>query len=78
MIACLQNLTDNRAVTEAADEAATLRQLLSAQKARAFAFFDTLADEARKPHYDDRSKGYTANLLIRAEECGLYLPPERR
>jgi hypothetical protein len=37
-------------------------------------FFEALAAEARKPHFGDREKQWTAALLIRAQEAGLYTP----
>lgn len=37
-------------------------------------FFELLAKEARSPHYGGQAREFVANLLIRAEEAGLYQP----
>ncbi len=44
--------------------------------ARSHLFFEDLAKEARKAHFGEQSKQWTANLLKRATEAGLYAPPE--
>ena len=41
---------------------------------KAQAFFASYAAESRRPHCSDRDKGWIANLLLRAEEAGLYSP----
>lgn len=42
------------------------------------AFFASLADEMRKPHFGEHAKQFTRNLLIRAEEADLYHPQETK
>lgn len=43
--------------------------------AKSQAFFEQLAAEMRKPHFGEHAKQFTAALLIRAEEAGIYTRP---
>jgi len=47
-----------------------------AQLKKTQAFFNQLALEARQPHFGDFAKQFTASLLKRAQEAGLYTPPQ--
>lgn len=45
-------------------------------RANAQAFFSQLAAEIRRPSYGVMQKDFVENLLKRAQEAGLYVPPE--
>lgn len=39
-------------------------------------FFEALQNEIRKPHFGGPAKEVVANLLLRAQEAGIYQPPK--
>jgi hypothetical protein len=41
---------------------------------KAQAFFATLAAESRRPSFGEMQSGWTRNLLLRAQEAGLFDP----
>lgn len=41
---------------------------------KAQAFFENMANEAKKPHFGDHMREWTRALLLRAEEAALYDP----
>jgi hypothetical protein len=43
-------------------------------KARAQAFFASLAAEMRRPSYGEQSREFARALLLRAQEANLYTP----
>ena len=38
-------------------------------------FFANLSAETRRPSFGDRDREYVKNLLLRAQEAGLFYPP---
>lgn len=46
------------------------------QQAKSQAFFQTLADSIRPVHVGHERKAFVAELLLRAQEAGLYEPPK--
>lgn len=46
--------------------------------ARAQKFFADIGAETRKASFGEMARGWTQNLLIRAEEAGLYVPPGKQ
>ncbi len=45
------------------------------QESKAQAFFARLLDETRRPSYGDAQRDFIRNLVLRAQEAGLYEPP---
>jgi hypothetical protein len=56
---------------------ATLEREPDSIRAAAQNFFSLMYAETRRPHFGEQAKQWTASMLIRATEAGLYTPEDR-
>lgn len=64
------------AMTETVESLTEKYQKANEENQNIRTFFKELFMETRKPHYGDHAKSVINSLLTRAQEAGVYEPPE--